>query len=128
MSSLKFYPGRPCPTLLCPTGGLPLTAVLGVAHPHWQAAYGHFLPLWKPHAIRLCLQPLEILLSESKYSLGSRLSSSVPLRADAQCEHARHWDTYINLNKHPRTMDTRPAPTTFVCLFVGGSQLAGVQS
>jgi hypothetical protein len=33
MDSLKVHPGPPCPTLLCPAGGPPLTSVSGLARP-----------------------------------------------------------------------------------------------
>jgi hypothetical protein len=48
MDFLKFHPGPPCPTLLRPAGGPPLKQPAG------QAACGRLLPLWTPHAVRLC--------------------------------------------------------------------------
>jgi hypothetical protein len=53
MVSLRFYAGLPCPTLLNPAG-----------RPALRAACGHLLPLWTPHAVRLCwvidLAPLRL--------------------------------------------------------------------
>jgi hypothetical protein len=53
MDSLQFHRDPPCPTLLRPAdrpcrGGPPIE----------RAASGRLLPLWTPHAARLCLQPL----------------------------------------------------------------------
>jgi hypothetical protein len=51
MDSLKFHPGLPCPTLLCPVGGPSLKRLYGrfrggpLAE---RAACGHRLTLWIP--------------------------------------------------------------------------------
>jgi hypothetical protein len=53
MDSLKFHPGPPYLTLLCPEGHF------RVGRAGWQsglaerAAYGRLLSLWTPHDIRL---------------------------------------------------------------------------
>jgi hypothetical protein len=48
MDSLKFHPGPPFPTLLCPVGGPPTR----------RAACGRFLLPWTPHAERLSFSVL----------------------------------------------------------------------
>jgi hypothetical protein len=51
MDSLKFHPGPPCPTLLCPAGGPSLKRPYGRfrGDPHaGQAACGRLLPSWIP--------------------------------------------------------------------------------
>jgi hypothetical protein len=59
MDFLKFYPGPPCPSLVHPVAGPPLkrphslTAFRG-GPPVGRAACGCLLPLWTPHAVRLC--------------------------------------------------------------------------
>jgi hypothetical protein len=55
MDSLKFHPGLPYPTLLCPAGGPPSKRPYGC---FWggplagQAACSRLLPFWTPHADR----------------------------------------------------------------------------
>jgi hypothetical protein len=52
MDFLELHPGPPCPTLLCLYGrfrGGPSAE---------REAFGHLLPLWTPHAVRLFLQIL----------------------------------------------------------------------
>jgi hypothetical protein len=51
-------PGPPCPALLRPAGGPPLKGPYGRYRgglPCLQAACIRLLPLWAPHAIRLCI-------------------------------------------------------------------------
>jgi hypothetical protein len=51
---LKFRPGPPCPTLLCPVGGPPLKQPYRCFRgfpPAGQLACGRLLPLWTPHAV-----------------------------------------------------------------------------
>jgi hypothetical protein len=60
MDSLKFHLGRPCPTLLCPDGGSPLTQpYVGFRGglPRGQEACSPLLPLGHrtPYAYDLCL-------------------------------------------------------------------------
>jgi hypothetical protein len=55
--SLKFHLGTLCPTLLCPAGGPPLKRPYGRFRggpPAGRAGCGCLLPLWTPHAVRLC--------------------------------------------------------------------------
>jgi hypothetical protein len=54
---LKFQPGPPCLTLLCPVGGLPLRRPYGRFRggpPAGWVACGRLLPLQSRHAVRLC--------------------------------------------------------------------------
>jgi hypothetical protein len=54
----KVSPGPPCPTFLRPAGGPPLKwsyNCFRAALPAGHAACGRLLPLWTPHAVRLCL-------------------------------------------------------------------------
>jgi hypothetical protein len=56
MVSLKFHLALPCLTLLRPVGGRPLKwpyGRFGGGLPAGQAACGHLLPYWTPHAVRL---------------------------------------------------------------------------
>jgi hypothetical protein len=57
MDSLQFHLGPPCRTLLRPVGGptlkRPYTNFWG-SLPTGQAACACLLPLWTPHAVRLC--------------------------------------------------------------------------
>jgi hypothetical protein len=49
MDSLKFHPGPPCLTLLCPAGGPPHKQPYGCFRggpPAGRAACGHLLPPW----------------------------------------------------------------------------------
>jgi hypothetical protein len=58
MDSLKFDLGPPCPTLLSPAGGLPWKCPYGCFRGGLLArrvACGRLLPLWTPHAVRLCI-------------------------------------------------------------------------
>jgi hypothetical protein len=56
MDSMKYHLGPPCLTLLRPAGAPPLKQPyvhFTGSPPAGQAACGHLLPLWTPHAIRL---------------------------------------------------------------------------
>jgi hypothetical protein len=56
MDSLKFHPGPPCPTLLCPAGGPSLKQPLGYfrgGQSAGRAACSRLLPFRKSHAILL---------------------------------------------------------------------------
>jgi hypothetical protein len=56
MNSLKFNPGPPFPTLLCPAGRPPLKrphSRFRGSLPARRAACGRLLPPWPPHAVRL---------------------------------------------------------------------------
>jgi hypothetical protein len=58
MVSLKFHPGPPCSAFPRPTGGPPLKRPYSCFRGGplaGRAACGHLLPLWTPHAVRLCL-------------------------------------------------------------------------
>jgi hypothetical protein len=58
MVSLKFHPGPPCPTYLCPAGGLPLKRPYRYfrgGQPKGRAACSNYLPFLTPHAVRPCL-------------------------------------------------------------------------
>jgi hypothetical protein len=58
MDSLKFHPGPPCPTLPRlagePTQKRPNGRFMGGLAAR-RASCGHLLPIWTPHAVRLCL-------------------------------------------------------------------------
>jgi hypothetical protein len=52
---LKFHPGLPCPTLLCPTGEPPLKRPYSHCRgdpPAGWAFCGRLLLFWTPHAVR----------------------------------------------------------------------------
>jgi hypothetical protein len=65
MDSIKFHPDPTCPTLLRPAGGPPLKRPYDHFRgglPAGRVACGHLLPLWTPHAVRLCFHfPLVLL-------------------------------------------------------------------
>jgi hypothetical protein len=50
MDSIKFHLGPPCPTLLRPSGRLPLTAVSGVARPQAERSAVVFYPFGHSYA------------------------------------------------------------------------------
>jgi hypothetical protein len=60
MDSLRFHPGPPCPTFLCPADGPPPKrpySCFGRVPPAALVTCGRLLPFWTPHAVRLCLRP-----------------------------------------------------------------------
>jgi hypothetical protein len=57
MNSLKFHPGPPCPTLLCPVSRPPLKWLYGCFKGGPCTDCGRLLPLGTPHAVRLCCSP-----------------------------------------------------------------------
>jgi hypothetical protein len=58
--SLKIHLGPPCPTLLCPVGGLPLKQPYGFFRRGsltGRASCDRFLPTCTPTTVRLCSYP-----------------------------------------------------------------------
>jgi hypothetical protein len=58
--SLKFFPGLPCPTLLCPAGGPPMKQLYSnfwSGPPAGRTPCSCLLPPWVPHVIWACFAP-----------------------------------------------------------------------
>jgi hypothetical protein len=107
MDSLKFHPGPLCLTLLRPAGRLPLKQHYGCFRsgpPAGRATCGRLLPVWTPHAIRLCLdftrfpfthrQPKFLHLGKNEiheklFTLTFELSSMPCRRASLACPTSR---------------------------------------
>jgi hypothetical protein len=62
MDYLKYHSGPTCPNLLRPAGEPPQKRPNGRYRgdpPARRATCGRLLPLWTPHAVRLCVSPLK---------------------------------------------------------------------
>jgi hypothetical protein len=73
MDSLKFHPGPLYLTFLSPAGGPPLKRPYSRfrgGSPARQAACGHLLPLWTPHAVRLWCQAFPRMVKPSRLFSG----------------------------------------------------------
>jgi hypothetical protein len=105
MDYLKFHPCLPCPSTVLRLAGEP---TLKWPYSHFrggpsteQAAYGRFLPLWTPHAVRLC-SDWQYLYQQSGDTVGL-----VMVRVSGKHVHRRKilsfWDTWRQFEDHENT-------------------------
>jgi hypothetical protein len=98
MNSLKLDPRPPCPNLLHLASGPPLKQFYGYFRgglPAGQAAHGHRLHLWTPHAVPLWLSGNELTSRRSVWvSLWTcSLTRRSPIRPCSLRPHSTSWMT-----------------------------------
>jgi hypothetical protein len=81
MDSLKFHPGLPCPTLLCPVSGVARLQV------RWLAAFFYPLGHTTPYAYGIFV--IFCLITKQSESIDQWLGSTIPQRPQGPIWHGR---------------------------------------